>query len=259
MNKTKIWLVVAVLLILIGSIVLGVVMMKLNWDFTALSTTEYETNTTNVDAEYKNISITTDTADIELVFSDESKVVCREQINAKHLVEVKDGTLFVKLSDDRKWYEHVGINFEGSKITVYLSQKDYGTVSVKTATGNVKAEDLTAELVDISVTTGRINLAHIDCKNLTTNGNTGKTILKNVIVAEKLYVTRTTGGVNLDGCDASEIVIKTNTGDVTGTLLTEKVFIAHTDTGRVKVPNTTSGGRCEITTDTGNIKITIAD
>ena len=78
-------------------------------------------------------------------------------------------------------------------------------------------------------------------------------------MAEKFSVTRTTGYVKLDGCDASEIVIKTDTGDVTGTLLTEKVFIAHTDTGRVKVPNTTSGGRCEITTDTGNIKITIAE
>ena len=39
--------------------------------------------------------------------------------------------------------------------------------------------------------------------------------------------------------------------------LTEKIFIAKTDTGEIKVPETTSGGKCKITTDTGDIKIEI--
>lgn len=46
-------------------------------------------------------------------------------------------------------------------------------------------------------------------------------------------------------------------GNVKGTLLTNKVFITHTDTGRVNVPKTVTGGKCEINTDTGNIKIDI--
>ena len=63
--------------------------------------------------------------------------------------------------------------------------------------------------------------------------------------------------VVLDGCDAAEIFVKTDTGDVTGTLLSEKVFVTTTDTGKVEVPRSVSGGRCEITTDTGDIRISI--
>lgn len=277
MNKTKIWLIVAVLLILIGSVVFGGTMMKLNWDFTALSTTKYETNTYLVDTEYKNISVTTDTADIEFVISDSTKVVCYEEINAKHSVEVKDGTLFVKLIDERKWHEHIGINFGTPKITVYIPKAEYGTVSVKTSTGNITLENISAESLDLSVTTGKVtlsdttckgdvsvkvstgrtNITDVTCKNLITSGNTGDVVLKNVVATEEFSVERTTGDIKFDGCDANEIVAKTDTGSITGTLLTEKIFVAQTDTGRVSVPSTASGGRCEITTDTGNIKIAI--
>ncbi len=58
-------------------------------------------------------------------------------------------------------------------------------------------------------------------------------------------------------CDAETIYVNTDTGSVTGTLLTDKVFIIETDTGSVDVPKSITGGRCEITTDTGNIRITI--
>ena len=57
--------------------------------------------------------------------------------------------------------------------------------------------------------------------------------------------------------DAEELFIKTDTGDVTGTLLSAKEFVYETDTGRVKLPETTTGGKCEIITDTGDIHIEI--
>lgn len=64
-----------------------------------------------------------------------------------------------------------------------------------------------------------------------------------------------TGNVAFDGADAAEISVKTNTGDVTGSLLTGKVFVVQTDTGAVDVPKTAAGGRCEIETDAGDIRI----
>ena len=74
-------------------------------------------------------------------------------------------------------------------------------------------------------------------------------------MVEKLSVERTTGNVKFSACDAAEISFKTDTGDVNGTLLSDKIFMAQTDTGRVNVPQTITGGRCEITTTTGNIRI----
>ena len=57
--------------------------------------------------------------------------------------------------------------------------------------------------------------------------------------------------------DAEAIFVQTDTGDVTGSLLTEKVFSTRTGTGRVSVPQSVTGGRCEISTDTGDIRIEI--
>ena len=82
-------------------------------------------------------------------------------------------------------------------------------------------------------------------------------MLKNVIANEKFDIERSTGDVKLELCDAAEILIRTDTGSVTGSLMSDKVFIVSADTGRVNVPKTTSGGVCQITTDTGDIRITI--
>jgi DUF4097 and DUF4098 domain-containing protein YvlB len=78
-----------------------------------------------------------------------------------------------------------------------------------------------------------------------------------VIASGAFVIKRTTGDVTFEGCDAAELLVATDTGDVEGTLLTEKIFFVETDTGRREYPKTTTGGKCEITTDTGDIKISI--
>ena len=87
------------------------------------------------------------------------------------------------------------------------------------------------------------------------SGSTGDISLNSVIAVEKFSVERSVGDVKFISCDAAEIYVKTDTGDITGNLLSNKVFITHTATGNVDVPKTAEGGRCEITTDTGDIKI----
>lgn len=317
-KKTKIWLVIATALVVVGCVIFGGVMTMLQWDFTKLSTVKYETNDYEIDENYKNISIVTDTADIVFVPSQNSKssVVCYEQKNVKHSVTVKDDTLVIAVVDTRKWYEYIGINIGTPKITVYLPNAEYEklfikestgnveipnnfrfesmdiststgdvkndasaseSIKIKTGTGNIRVENISAEALDLSVSTGEITvcdvicqgdvkihvstgktkLTDVACKNLTSSGNTGDISLKNVIATEKFSLERSTGDVKFDGCDAAEISVKTDTGDVTGTLLSEKVFLAETDTGRVEVPKTATGGRCEITTDTGDIRIKI--
>ena len=55
----------------------------------------------------------------------------------------------------------------------------------------------------------------------------------------------------------SSIDVYVSTGDVTGTLLSDKIFFAETTTGDVSVPKLTSGGKCEISTTAGDIEISI--
>lgn len=223
-------------------------------------------------------------------------VVCEEAKNTKHSVTLEDGALVIKVVDTRKWYDYISLfNFNSPKITVYLPEGGYGDlnirsrtgdvvipsdfgfdgidislstgdvtcfaksggVKIKTSTGHVSLTDTELGDVMINVDTGRVVLENVTCNRLESDGDTGNITLKNVIASGRFDIELSTGNVKFDRCDAAEISVETDTGSITGTLLSDKIFFAETDTGRVSVPKTVSGGRCELDTDTGNIKIEV--
>ena len=109
----------------------------------------------------------------------------------------------------------------------------------------------------MGVSTGKTKLSDVTCKNLISTGSTGDITLTDVIATERFDIERSTGDVEMEACDAASLIILTDTGEVEGSLLSDKVFVVRTDTGDIDVPKTTSGGICEITTDTGDVEIYI--
>lgn len=318
---TKMWLITAACLILIGCILFTGIMTILEWDFMKLSTVEYETNTYEIKDDFNNISINTNTTNISFVLSDDNKckVECHEPANAKHSATVKDDTLSVDLIDERSVYSfinYIGLNFGTPKITVFLTKTEFANlfingktsdvqtpnsfvfksvdislntgnvdfcasaseiIKIKTSTGNICTENISAGSLDLTVSTGKVdvssttcdenitvgvstgktNLENIQCKSVLSSGNTGDITLNSVIATDSLKLIRSTGDIKFNKCDAKELYITTDTGDVNGSLLSDKVFVVKTDTGKINVPETESGGKCEITTDTGDVKIVI--
>lgn len=148
------------------------------------------------------------------------------------------------------------INTDTGNITV----KDISAKEMKLAshTGDIKLYDLAVnETLNITENTGDVKMNDVTCADLTSDGDTGDLDMTKVIASGKFSLRRSTGDVKFSGCDAEEIFITTDTGDVDGTLLSDKVVIAATDTGNLDVPKTISGGRCEITTNTGDVSIRI--
>lgn len=133
-----------------------------------------------------------------------------------------------------------------------------GDIHIKSTTGdiNLSNTDCTGG-INTENRTGKSTMTNVRCKNLTSEASTGTLQMTNVIASEKFALERDTGDVHFDRCDAAEIEVETDTGSVKGTLLTNKIFITKTDTGTINVPESTQGGKCKITTDTGNITITI--
>lgn len=174
-------------------------------------------------------------------------------------------------------FRFAGIDIAVTTGDVEVCASAAGGIRIQTTTGRVRAEGLTADTLDISVTTGKVSLAdavcggdirigvttgkctvsHVTCGNLSSEGSTGDISLQNVICAGKITLSRSTGDLRLEGADAAELSLTTDTGDVTGTLLTDKSFAAHTDTGSLDLPEGGHGGRCEIRTDTGDIRISV--
>lgn len=234
-------------------------MMALGWNFTKLSTVNYETNTYEIQENYDNLFIHTQTSDVEIVPSVDGKttVICKEETKLKHSVSVVDGTLTIRLEDSTKWYDHIGIRFGKPKITVAVPEKALNAVTLKLTTGDVVVKNLTAQQMELDLTTGDMKLSQINCRNLNVKGTTGDIILQNVIAEGLLKVKGTTGDIKLQHCDGEELDIKTTTGDITGTLLSPKQFTAKTTTGSVKVPQNGAGGPCSLKATTGDIKITL--
>ena len=279
MKKIIIWI-AAGLMILGIALFLGLGFYT-NFDFTRLDSVKYITNTYDITDQFHSIDIDTVTSDIEFRRAEDGqcRVVCYEREKVTHEVSVSDGVLEIAVNDSRSWFDHITVfNFETPIVTVYLPEGDYQSLKIDNTTGDLKlsgkwgVDELSLEtttgdisVTDISckgdvfvhVTTGDIRLEDMTCKSLNAEGSTGDAVFTNVIAVAAMRVHRTTGDISLEKCDAEEIYINATTGDVTGTLLTSKVISAKATTGNVDVPKLTSGGRCEITTTTGDIRIDI--
>lgn len=142
---------------------------------------------------------------------------------------------------------------------VHLGNAKAAKVDLSVSTGSVRVGLVDCDgTLRIAVSTGKATLTDTVCGRFASTGSTGDLSMENVIASESFAIERDTGDVYFDRCDAGEIKVQTSTGEVEGTLCTEKVFIARSSTGSIDVPDTITGGRCEITTSTGDIHIALS-
>ena len=193
---------------------------------------------------YQDVTVQTDTGDIEIpadfslrnlqIRGDTADVECLADISGKAEIKLTTGD-------------------------IRLSELKAGSLDLGVSTGEVTVRSVICSGdVNIHVSTGKTRLNGLQCAALRTDGSTGDITLKDVIASGTMTIERTTGDVAFEDADAAEIFVTTSTGEVKGTLRSEKVFITESDTGKQDVPKTITGGRCEITTDTGDIEIRVS-
>lgn len=293
-------------------------MMKINFDFSKLSTQKQVTSTYELEGDFSHINVKSITSNVIFKSTEESagKIECTSPEKLVHTVKVENGELVVTEKDSRKWYEHIGFFFGKSVITVYIPVYQYSNLTVTSNTGNIDLpKDFSFEKADLKSDTGNIvcsspsisilnasthtgnitvnntdtssiylstdtgeikvaslkaentlscknntgnvTLTNVNTKSLTAETDTGNVILTSFIAEEEIKVSTDTGNIVLKQTDAKTLDLETDTGNVTGTLCSEKIFVTKSDTGSIKVPYSDKGGICKITTDTGDIRITI--
>ena len=338
MNHTLKAIITAVALIFTGAVLAGCGLLGMNgtWDMLTGSTAPVTTQET-ITGDFTNIDINILWADLEILPSTDGTChyIAKTYDSMFCSAEVENGTLKIGQDDNRKWYQHIGINWDTTSLKLYLPKDAYDQLTilgrtsdvtipndftfenaqittstgdvvlncqvakqlnVTCSTGHITVRDTSSETITAAVSTGDIKLARITCDSLSTSTSTGFCRMENVAVAQNLSATSNTGGKYLtnvtcgslnmkattgdteltnvvvsgdarlqsstgdwtfDRFDAANITMNTDTGDVEGTFLSEKIFFVDTDTGDVVVPRTTTGGTCQITTDTGDIEIDI--
>ena len=242
MHKWKwiIWNLLGFILCVVGIGIIGMTLVKANFDVNAFQTGVFETNAYDVEENVTGLSIKLNTEDVSVVMSSDDKVrvTFYEDEKEKHQVKVEDGVLSITSADAREWHETFGFFAQSPSVVIELPKAIYGEISIETNTGEMEISDVTCEKLNLKVNTGDIELTR-------------------VIANEEMRVKTKTGDIEFDECDAGSVYVDAVTGSVDGNFLTEKRFKAKTSTGSVRVPDTTTGGICEIITRTGDIRVEI--
>lgn len=294
MSTTKKIIIAALILILVGTIITTVTMCRNNWNVPGSVDSNKVTQTYEISENFDSIYMKVETADVSFVPSNNSRctIVISDNENTTYNVGVKNRTLCIEKLKQSGFY----VEFGSPTVIVYLPRTEYKdlnaigstgnidipstfsfnridvemttgdiscsasaseSISLRVSTGEIDLSSTSAKDIYLHVSTGKIEAKDVNCSTFSSDGSTGRIELEDVLVSGLMRIVRSTGDVWLDKCDAGEIEIETNTGDISGSLRSEKIFIVRSDTGRIEVPETLTGGKCKIISDTGNIDITI--
>ena len=248
-RAVKIWLIIAASLVLLGGIIFCGVMTVLNWNFGNLGTSKMTTNSYDIIDIFKSVSVDTSEANIVILKSDDEKckVACYERENMRHDIGVVNGVLTVKVRDDRKWYNYIGIFNSHPTITLYLPRTEYDLLSVKGNTGDVGIPSgLKFESIDISLSTGDVNNYASVSKDARIKVSTGNIFIEDTCVGS-LELSTSTGAINVKSvaCD-DKIEVKVTTGKAKFTDVSCKSFASKGSTGEISLKSTVASEKLSI-------------
>ena len=261
-EKTKHWLLAAGALVLIGCILFTGTLAAQGWDLTKLSTTSFETNTYEISEDFRNIEITTDTADVLFAVSDDDtcRVVCEEAEDEKHSVEVRNDTLTIENDAQNSWYANIGFSLGTPKLTVYLPQTQYRTLTIAGSTGNVDIpKEFAFDRAEITRSTGNADLAASVSQTAKITTTTGNIRVEN-ITAGDLALSATTGAVEVSGARCQNgLTANVTTGAVRLRDVSCGSLVSSGDVGSIRLEDVIAAGEISIERSAGHVAFDACD
>ena len=260
-KSEKIMLIVAALLIAFGVVIFVAAMSWSNWDFESLSTESYETNTYSVTEDFRNISIDTKTADIQILSSEDDfcKVVCFASEKEKYHVSVENDVLTICAVYEKKWYDYIEIMAKTKKITLYLPKHQYDDLMIRESTGDIELfDEFVFKNVDISLKTGDISLKNVLAKSVALSLSTGDVTMVNV-TCENFTFQGSAGDLHMKNVLAKSVALSLSTGDVTMVNVTCENFTSQGSTGDLHMKNVLAEETIFIKKSTGDVEFEACD
>ena len=268
------WIIIAVILVIIGSATVAAAMFFNKWDFSGISSAEYETNTHELSESFTDISVNTYTANILFVPSEDGKcrVECYEKTNLKHTVSISGGKLSINAEDEPKWYDNIG-DFSEDNITIYLPENQYVSlfinshtsdieipesfsfqnIDISLRTGDVKNYASASDKISIETTTGSIYMENVSASAINLAVTTGDIFADSVKCEGDINIIVSTGKVKLNDVRCASLISNGNTGDIfLENVTAEKKFLVERSTGDV-ILNKSDAEEIFVTTDTGDV------
>lgn len=285
-KATKFSLAAGGLLLAAGLILFFCGMAMEDWDFSSLSTVNYEQREYAAQGEVTELSVDICAADIRAEVSEEA-----ENVHISYPVRVdKEGNVLAQtdISEENGVLtiteESAGpgieFGFAGSpEMTITLPAKALTKISLRTNAGNISLSGVQAEQVSCASNTGDIAVAETEAEQLILSSDTGNVRAENMtagllslaadtgnvtfageIRAERIQARSQLGNISAEApLSAGEMSFETETGEVELLIRgaqAEYTVIAETDTGNSNIQSAIGGDKTlTIRTDMGNIRV----
>ena len=149
----------------------------------------------------------------------------------------------------------VELNMDSGYIrTIYISSRD---INLSAVSGDVVFERSEAKKITVKTVSGDVSVCNAKLDGLVAETSSGDVKLTEVTAENGLELQTSSGDVIFDRSDAKEITVHTASGEVRGSLLSDKVFVCKSSSGKINVPGTVTGGKCSVETDSGDINLVI--
>ena len=194
-------------------------------------------------------------------------------------VDVKEHVLKFTTDDKGKHKAVVSLGFgKDTTARLYLADAEYKEISVTTLSGYVTIQDVNAETVNVSASSGDLYMKNINvpdsimatsssgdidlenatAKQIELGANSGDIEMQD-ITAESLRMSTSSGDIDLESCDAEKFDITTSSGDVDMEITAGRTyrFETKTNSGAVDVPDgdADSDYLCKIVTSSGDVDV----
>ena len=152
-----------------------------------------------------------------------------------------------------------GITARTESGDVKLSAARAATLNATTSTGKISLWELEAHAISAASRTGDIRLADIASTEISATTEPGKITVIDTTAVGSLYIRSTSGKVSLRRADAAAITVETSSGDISGSLLSPKLFDVSSEHGRVSHPDSAGSAPCTVRTKRGSVRLDVAN
>ena len=272
MNRTKKAVIIGSVLVGIGVIIgfIGIVIGGFKFpngavDLTTMKALHAEKKTVQIADAFDKIEIAgASSMDIEICKSKTGKnyVEYYDTDDWTSHVDVKDHVLKFTTDDKGKHKAIVSLGFGKDTVArLYLADAEYKEIAVTTLSGYVTIQDVNAETVNVSASSGDLYMKNINVPDsIMATSSSGDMDLVNV-TAKQIELGANSGDIDLEHCDAEEFDITTSSGDVDMEITAGRTyrFETKTNSGDVDVPDgdADSDYLCKIVTSSGDVDVDV--
>lgn len=163
----------------------------------------------------------------------------------------------IKISENISFEKAVFNNISGD-INISKISADY--IDIQTTSGDITLNSVNADSeLKLRSVSGDLDIADVDCRNISAETTSGNQVLADVIAEKNMKINSVSGDIYFKQSDSDDIFVNTTSGNVSGTILSDKIFNVDTTSGDIDVPKSAVGGKCEITTTSGDINIDLKE